>query len=525
MASDERVFCGPCMYEDVTKDAKRWCSNCKEGLCEDCETVHRKSKISRKHKVILIEDYRKIANISILQVCEHHGENLEWFCKTHDEVLCMVCVPSEHKACSDVVPINVASINARQSTALFDLEEAIDGTLHNVKQCIMNRESATKEIEKQELAIKTTIRETRTKINGHLDSLQEKLLYELKSTSRTCKSKHTKFLQKLKSTEEMLTKLREQTFYMKQFSSDIEVFLGTRQGNQRIVSEVESIKSEISATKDYELKVAIHSLIEKISIEAKDFGQIKVSESTANRKYEIDISGCVILPNGHLLIANNTHEKQLVLYSDTGEHIRDIPVCARPFDITVIDSNRIIVTYTDTKFIEIIDSNSFNVEKRIKLKNSCFGISIEDGRLYLTRGNAIHILDLSGTQLDTLKVKSDSALYITTSRDRIFYTDCTNNSVHCCSLLGEDVWQFTNELLACPYDVAVDMYNNVYVVGYNSNNLTIIQQDGKDSRTLLTDSNGLDSPSAVYYSKEKRTLLICNENGKVALYKTRYKVV
>ncbi|CAG2207196.1 unnamed protein product [Mytilus edulis] len=343
---------------------------------------------------------------------------------------------------------------------------------------------------------------------------------------------------------------------------DIQVFLGTRQGNQRIVSEVEYIKSEISAAKDYELKVAIHSLIEKISIEAEDFGQIKVSESTANvyyrdqkinqaqiginvpksknisdvklqliktfqiqRKYEIDISGCVILPNGHLLIANNTHEKQLVLYSDTGEHIRDIPVCARPFDITVIDSNRIIVTYTDTKFIEIIDSNSFNVEKRIKLKNSCFGISIEDGRLYLTRGNAIHILDLSGTQLDTLKVKSDSALYITTSRDRIFYTDCTNNSVHCCSLLGEDVWQFTNELLACPYDVAVDMYNNVYVVGYNSNNLTIIQQDGKDSRTLLTDSNGLDSPSAVYYSKEKRTLLICNENGKVALYKTRYKVV
>ncbi|XP_052083278.1 E3 ubiquitin-protein ligase TRIM22-like [Mytilus californianus] len=562
MASGTRVPCGPCMYEDATKDAKRWCSNCKEGLCEDCEKVHRKSKISRKHKVISIEDYRKIENVSISQVCEQHGENLEWFCKTHDEVLCMVCVPSEHKACSDIISINVASKNARQSTALSDLEEAIEGTLRNVKQCIMNRESATKDIEKQELAIKTTIRETRTKIDGHLDNLQEKLLRDIKSTSCTCRSKYTKFLQKLNSTEEMLTKLREQTLHMKQFSSDIQVFLGTRQVNQQIASEVEYIKSEIGATKDYELKLAIHSLIEKISIKVEEFGQIKVVECTGNvnyrdqkmdqaqiginvrksknisdvklqliktfqiqRKNEIDISGCVILPNGHLLIANNTQEKYLIVYSDTGEHIRDIPVSARPFDITVIDSNRIVVTYTDTKFIEIMNSNSFNVEKRIKLKNSCFGISIEDGRLYITRGNTIHILDLSGTQLETLKVKSDSALYITTSRDRIFYTDCANNSVHCCSLEGEDVWQFNSESIACPYDVAVDNYNNVYVVGFSSNNLTIIQQDGKDSKTLLTESDGLDMPSTVYYGKEKRTLLICNENGKVVLYKARYKVI
>ncbi|CAC5408361.1 unnamed protein product [Mytilus coruscus] len=152
MASGKHIPCGTCMFGDVSKDAWRWCTNCEEGLCEDCEKVHRKSKTSRNHQVISIEDYRKIENVSISQLCEHHGENLEWFCKSHDEVLCVVCVPSKHKSCSDVIPIIVNSANSRQSTALSDLEETIDGTLRNVKQCIKNRESATKEIEKQELA-------------------------------------------------------------------------------------------------------------------------------------------------------------------------------------------------------------------------------------------------------------------------------------------------------------------------------------------------------------------------------------
>ncbi|XP_071148310.1 E3 ubiquitin-protein ligase TRIM45-like [Mytilus edulis] len=347
MATGKIIPCGPCNVDDVTKNAWRWCTSCEEGLCEDCEHVHRRSKASRNHKVISIEDYSKIENVSISQVCEHHGENLEWFCKSHDEILCVACVPSKHKACSDVVPISESSANSRQSASLFDLEETIEGTLNNVTLCIKNRESATKELEKQETAVKSMVLQTRTKINVHIDKLQENLLHELRSTSQACKSKYMKILQKLKSTQEMLTKVKEETKYMKQFSSDIQVFLGTRQVNKRISNEVESIKNEIGAAKDYELKVSIDSLIEKLSKDVEEFGKIMVSESATNldfgdQKFDqaqigINIStsrnisdiklqliktfqmkgkqklitGCVILPNGHLLMANSTNENKL----------------------------------------------------------------------------------------------------------------------------------------------------------------------------------------------------------------------
>ncbi|XP_071150326.1 uncharacterized protein [Mytilus edulis] len=556
MASGKHILCGPCCFDDVQKNAGRWCTKCEEGLCEDCEKVHRRIKSSRNHKVITIEDYRKIEHISISQVCEHHGENLEWFCKSHDEVLCVMCVPSKHKTCSDVIPISVYSANARQSTALSDLEETIGETLRNVKQCIKNRESATKEIEKRELAIKTMVLETRTKINGKLDNLQEKLLHELRSTSNTCSSKYMKILQTLKSKEEMLTKLSEQTIHMKQFFSDLQVFLGTRQVNRQILSEIESTKMEINASKDYKLKVAFHTLIEKLSSEMEEFGQISISESASKldfrdlkidqaqiginvptsrniectklqligkfkmkRKIEMNIKGCVMLPNGHILFANYTKENQLIEYKDTGEHIRDINVSGKPYSITVIDVNRIAVTYGIGKYLEIMHTNSFHVEKKIAVQTDCWGISYENGSLYVISGHCtIKILDLSEIQ-KTFEIASKGVLNITTNKDKIFYTDNKTNIVHCCSLNGDDIWQFTSDSLQAPYDVAVDNYQNVYVVGYKSNCLTMIQNDGRDSITLLTDSNGLDKPRAVFFDNKKGKILICNEQGSAALYK------
>ncbi|XP_071150313.1 uncharacterized protein [Mytilus edulis] len=557
MASEKHVPCGPCMFDDVTKNAGKWCTNCEEGLCEDCGNSHRKSKILRNHKVISIDDYRKIENISISQFCEHHGENFEWFCKSHDEVLCVVCVPSKHKACSEVIPISVALSNARQSTALSDLEDAIETTLLNVTKCIINRESATNDLEKQELTVKNMILETRTKVNLHLDKLEEKLLRELRETADSCKSKYNIFLKNLKSMEEMLNNLREQTRHMKQFSSDIQVFLGTRQINRRINNEIESIKSEICATKDYEFKVSMHSIITDLSNNVEEFGQIKVSEFDAKLYFtdpkidqaqigindktsrnisniklhpiktfqmqnmkEMNITGCIILPNGNLCMACNTSANILIEYSGAGQHIRNIPVYSKPYDIAVIDLSRIVVTYGDAAILEIMNNSTFKVEKIIRLQNSCMGVSHENGRLYVVSGyDTVHVLDLSGTQLKILKIASNTVLHITTSKDKIYYTDYKSNKVHCCSLNGEELWQLHCDCLRIPTCVTVDNYNNAYVVDYISNNLIIIQHDGKENKTLLTKSDGLYCSNAIFYDKHTRTLLICNEKGFVMMYK------
>ncbi|CAG2222993.1 unnamed protein product [Mytilus edulis] len=324
----------------------------KKGYVKTAKMLTEKNKITRHHKFISIADYRKIEHVSISEVCEHHGENLEWFCKNHDKALCMVCVPSNHKSCADVISISVASKNARQSTALSDLVESIDRTLSNIEQCITNR------------------------VSWNISGIRS------------------------------------------------------------IVSETKSITDSIDASKDYELKVDINNRITKLSKEVQAFGKIKVTENTLilisetpkieqaqisitvptsgsisniqlqliktfrismkEKNVEMNITGCVMLSNGHLLMANSA-SKFLIEYSNTGEHINDIPVSQFPCSIAVIDSCRIVVTYGSASFLEIMNNDTFQVEKKISFPKSCWGVSHQNGRLYVVSGFAtIQVLDLSG---------------------------------------------------------------------------------------------------------------------------------
>ncbi|CAG2226584.1 unnamed protein product [Mytilus edulis] len=241
---------------------------------------------------------------------------------------------------------------------------------------------------------------------------------------------------------------------------------------------------------------------------------------------EMNITGCIILPNGNLCMAFNTSANILIKYSGAGQHIRNIPVYSEPYDIAVIDLSRIVVTYGDAEILEIMNNRTFKVEKKIRLQHSCMGVSHENGRLYVVSGCAtIQVLDLSGTQLKLLKLPTYTSVneshitHITTSKDKIYYTDFKNNKVHCYSLNGEELWQLECDCLRYPNCVTVDNYNNAYVVGYISNNLIIIQHDGKENKTLLTKSDGLNHSNAIFYDKHMRTLLICNENGLVMMYK------
>lgn len=77
------------------------------------------------------------------------------------------------------------------------------------------------------------------------------------------------------------------------------------------------------------------------------------------------------MPNGHLLMAIDTKENILIEYSDKGQHIRDIRVSSPPYAIAVIDLDRIVVTYGKALFVEIIQTNPYNLEKKISLQKNC----------------------------------------------------------------------------------------------------------------------------------------------------------
>ncbi|CAC5368436.1 unnamed protein product [Mytilus coruscus] len=204
-------------------------------------------------------------------------------------------------------------------------------------------------------------------------------------------------------------------------------------------------------------------------------------------------------------------------YNEDGYFIHTIPVSATPYDLTVIDTDHIAVSYNTLNYIEVIDIRKMIVLKTVKFKNNCWGISYSDGKIYVVvRYEGIVVLDIEGTILNTVKCSIDVS-NITTIDKRVYYTRQNQGSVHCCRITGDEIWDFNDKTLGTPRGICAAQDQNVFVVGYQSNNLLMVQDDGKVRLTLLTKTDGLDRPSRVCYNKEKNMLLVCNQTNGVAV--------
>ncbi|XP_063425271.1 uncharacterized protein LOC134708559 [Mytilus trossulus] len=555
MASKLNILCGSCGYEDISKNAKKWCTICEEGFCGECEKYHKSMKVTRDHKMISIEDYRQIENISVNLNCEIHGKKLDLYCKTHDIAACVVCIHSEHKSCSasDVISIDNASKNAKQSTSLLDLEGTISTTIDNVKLCIKDREMALKNVNEDEVTIRKTITDTRKNLNEYLDKLERNLLKDLKSKHDKGKSKIMKTLNNLKQMEKEVDKLKDQTIQMKRFASDLQVFLGTRQLNKTIGKKIGSIKEEIKNCTKTRMEIKVNRVISSLVNEVKQFGEIKVIETMANlqlkdakidqaqiqihglsqtiqsvslqlkQKFDIKgstkpITGCIVLPDDRIIIADYNGSGKLMEYNNDGQHIRDIHVSDKPHSLTLVDTDRIAVTFGYSSYLEIINIKNNSERKRVNCSNWCYGISYHDKKLYvLVYRKGIVVMDLNGKTLNTIHIDGLYVYHITTTSDRIYYTD-TENTVHCCSMTGQNILVFKDQSIIQLRGISVDHNQNVYVVGESSNNLIVIQHDGKVSKVLLTHLDGLTTPYAVHYNKQKKIICVGYKTGSVALY-------
>ena len=79
--------------------------------------------------------------------------------------------------------------------------------------------------------------------------------------------------------------------------------------------------------------------------------------------------------------------------------------------------------------------------------------------------------------------------------DTINCTDSVTNTIYCYALTGQQIWTFKDHnVLREPRGIALDRNRNVYVAGYETNNVVVLSPEGKTCRQILTKSDGLDKP-------------------------------
>jgi len=157
----------------------------------------------------------------------------------------------------------------------------------------------------------------------------------------------------------------------------------------------------------------------------------------------------------------------------------------------------------------------------ISMDTNIYGMAVRGKTIYYCTGNkGLKMLNLRDKSVsDIIQNNMSNVYYVATSGNKLYYANGDTNTVTCCDLHGTKQWEFKDTRgLLYPYSISVDNDGNVYVVGYDSNNVVVISPDGQRHRQLLSSKDGLKKPRVLEYDKFTNRLLVVNDNSTAFLF-------
>jgi len=222
MSSSPSV-CGICDIRHISKSSDVWCSDCEEGLCTECLEQHSLAKPCRNHTTIPISEYRKLPSyvLEINELCNEHHEKFILYCKEHECPYCRICIVENHKACKEVTVLENIIKNVKTSNLFNEIERLIDELIETIGNIRQNRETNASAVKEQKILVENAIRELRTKIDKHLDKLQESMMKELTEKEKGINVETRELLITLDEKQKELTEHQTNIVNIKKYASNI----------------------------------------------------------------------------------------------------------------------------------------------------------------------------------------------------------------------------------------------------------------------------------------------------------------
>ena len=284
MEESSIIYCGPCAFDKVSTLAMKWCPNCEEGYCDDCVKAHRAHRKLRDHHIVSVADYANMTSLQQHKWCSDHDKNNDFFCPAHDKVACAKCVQTSHSTCADILSIEHAAKNSKTSSLLSDIENNLSVVIGNIDKALQHQEHNVKILGNDENGVKQKVKELRNDINKRLDQLEFECLSELAHL----RSKFTSVLENsvhdLKGKRKQYTEMKDEISKLKRVASDLQVFFATRQMNETIYKEQESVQSMLEKVKHYELQFRPSSDMPS-NKSTHSFGKLEAKQTNAGLKH------------------------------------------------------------------------------------------------------------------------------------------------------------------------------------------------------------------------------------------------
>ena len=262
----------------------------------------------------------------------------------------------------------------------------------------------------------------------------------------------------------------------------------------------------------------------KVLLGRKVLSGSQVCIKTDDDKNRPLISGCSVLPNGHVVLCDNDNNKIKLLDGSTS--LVGSLEFYDPYDVSVLDTENVIITTPENRKLQVVQVfPHMKAGRTIQLDKKCWGVEVSRDEIYITCHNnpgegEVRVLDLKGKlkrrlgagQGGSLMFASPWYITVNVSGEKIFVSDRSTATITCMTVDGDVVYQYNDKDLRCPNDLYCDSGDNILVCGWRSDNVQVITADGKKNRTLLSSDDGLQRPYSIAYRDSDDTLLVGYED-------------
>ena len=562
--SSSPSFCGICDIRHISKPSEVWCPDCEEGICTECIEHHSLAKPSRNHTTIPIEEYQKLPSyvLEIKEHCDEHHEKFSLYCKEHECPCCRICNLENHKDCKNVAIMEEIIKNVKTSTMFTDIEHFIKEMIENISKIRQNRETNSSSVKEHKRIIENEIQELRTKINTHLDKLQEDLMKQLTEAEKQVTDETREQLVSLDEKQKELTEYQTNVVNIRKYASDLQTLLALKQIEKDVETQDTCLHSLVNSDSLNQVKLSykIDSGLKTITTNIQKFGEVVVEskpcEMNLVRKKdkqaqmmvadlsppmsvdniqlklkqkinikEQNITGCCLSSDG-IMVFSCYIANTVIFINKEGVELfqldKDKTGCYAFNTVFIKDNNSVAVSSGgDNRCLTMIDRESQKVMTTIPMDTYIYGMAVRGRTIYYCAGSkGIQMFNLNDKSISNV-INSDMTFvhYVATYGYKLYYTNYDTHFVTCCDLHGTTQWKFKNErVLRGPLGVFVDNDGNVFVVGFYSENVVVISPDGQRHKQLLSSKDGLQSPRVLDYDKYTNRLLVVNNSGTAFLF-------
>ena len=414
-------FCGMCHNRRISKPSEVWCRDCEEGLCTECIEYHSSGKLSRGHTTIPIAEYQKLPSyvLEIKEHCSEHQEKFNLYCKEHECPCCGICIVKNHSHCKNVAIMEEIIKNVKTSTMFTETEHWIKEMIENIGKIRQNRETNFSAVKEQKRIIENEIQELRTKINTHLDKLQEDLMKELTEAEKQVTTETHELLVSLDEKQKELTEYQTNIVNMKKNASDLQTLIAIKQIEKEVETLDTCLQSLVNSDSlnqtnlSYKIDTGVKNITTSIQkfaevvVEAKPCdmvfvrskdkqAQMMVAELSPpmsvenvqlNLKQKIntkrrDIRGCSLLPDGRMVFSCCSSDTVRFINREGVElfQIGKDKTGANTYDTVYIKDNNTVAVSSESGgkgCISIIDIESQKVTTTIPLDSALMAWLLE----------------------------------------------------------------------------------------------------------------------------------------------------